>query len=61
MTSNQIAIPAALQSNPYLFEKININNAKVYNHVEYLRDMVTSMHQMYSQLCKKVLQVSDHY
>lgn len=61
MTSNQIRIPVALQSNPHLFDKINTNNAKLYDHIDYLRELVTNMHQMYNQLCKRILQVSDEY
>ena len=57
--SNQIVIPQVLYDSDSFFKKINRNNAKVFAHTDYLRELVTSMHQMYNQLCKKMMQASE--
>lgn len=57
--SNEITIPAVFVERRDFFKKINENNTKVYSHVEYLRDLVTNMHSMYHQLCKKMILASE--
>lgn len=57
--SNQIVVPDILTRESVFCLFINENNTKVYGHVEYLRDLVFNMHQMYNALCKRLIQVSD--
>lgn len=57
--SNEITFPSGLVERLDFFKKINENNTRVYGHVEYLRELVTNMHSMYNQLCKKMMQASE--
>ncbi len=58
---NEIKIPEALLDSSGIFSNINRCNMKAFEHVEYLRELITNMHQMYNQLCKRSMQLSEEY
>ena len=59
--SNELEIPKIIVEQNDFCLKISESNFKIYTHVEYLRSLVTNIHQMYSQLCKRLIQTTDEY
>jgi limonene-1,2-epoxide hydrolase len=58
---NELAVPAGLAECPHFCKKIKEQNELAFAHVEYLRDLVTNIHQVYNQLCKSLVQASEDH
>ena len=58
---NEITVPEILVTQKDYCLQIERCNQKMFDHIDYLRQLVTRMHTIYQQLCRRMTQLADEY